>query len=370
MSASAGSDFKLEFEQREGAVLLLHDSPLRETLATDSLLKKYIAEHGTVMHDYVKGSLEPGLQMEELIFVTGTLKTGAWDSWTFMQSSSGNSISFNASVPNIIGAKLNYSRSFDSSSSPAYAWGPRDLPPAPSISSDAVSYRSSVASTLPTVGTSPEGAVDPGSVDPTSGSASSTSLQSPSSTPALLSPSGTSDFLSPSSTFVFPSPQGASARTSQQTLNLPANQCLLVSGYKFKHRLSGLVKRLRGAASPVALPYDRDDEDHSASGAANVNASPMLVSSSLDKLIKLTPTSQYYHPLDALLDYILLVTRCSICLDILCAHAHSLMIRTRTSIWRLLTTKILTKYFRLVLRHTTSDFTQRASGLLGRPGLA
>jgi hypothetical protein len=299
------------------------------------------------MHDYVQGSLEPDLQMEELIFVTGTLKTGAWDSWTFTQSSGGNSISFNASVPNIIGAKLNYSRSFDSSSSPAYAWGPRDLPPAPSISSDAVSYRSSVASTLPTVGTSPEDAVDPGSVDPTSGSEPSTSP---------LSPSSTSAFLSPSSTFVFPSPQGASARTSQQTLNLPPNQCLLVSGYKFKRRLGGLVRRLRGAASPVPLSQHHDDEDHSASGTANANASPMPVSSSLYTSIKLTTPFQSYHPLDALLDYILLVTRCSICVVILCAHAHPL--RTRTSTWRLLTTKILTTYFRSVLRRTTSDFAK------------
>jgi hypothetical protein len=340
-------------------VLLLHDSALRQTLGRDGFLKKYIAEHGTVMHDHVKGSLGIGLKMEELIFVTGTLKTGAWDSWTFTESSGGNSISFDVSVPNAVGATLNYSRSFDSSSSPAYAWGPSDLPPAPSISSDAVSHRSSIASTLPSIGTALESTADPGTSNTNALPSVGTSLEGAvdPGTLDLVSGSGASTYLlSPSSTSVLPSPQGASARTSQQSLNLPPNQCLLVSGYKFKHRLGGLVRRLRGAASAAPLSQDHDDDDHSASGTASASASPMPVSSSLYTSIKLTTPFQSYHPLDALLDYILLVTRCSICAVILCAHAHPL--RTRTSTWRLLTTKILTTYFRSVLRRTTSDFAK------------
>jgi hypothetical protein len=240
MGASASGKLKFKFEGREGAVLHLHNTAYKQTLGRDSFLRKYVAQHGPAMHDYVQGWLGLDLQMEELIFVTGTLKTAAWDSWTFTQSSRGNSISFDVSVPNAAGASLEYERSFDDSSSPAYAWGPRELPPAPSPTSDAVSNRSHSTSSA---GPSLERVVNTGDPLLTSNLWPSNSRLSTAGAPTVASPGF------------------GSARSSQQTLNLPANQCLLVSGYKFKYRFGGVLRHIRGAGAPRSDPPSSEGGD-------------------------------------------------------------------------------------------------------------
>jgi hypothetical protein len=241
MSASASGKLQFKFEDREGAVLHLHNTAYKQTLGRDSYLREYVAQHGRAMHGYVQGWLGLDLQMEELIFVTGTLKTAAWDSWTFTESSRGNSISFDVSVPNVAGASLEYERSFDDSSSPVYAWGPRELPPSPLPTSDAVSNRSRSTSS---VGPPLERVVEPGDPPLTSNLWPSTSRLSTAGAPTVASPGL------------------GSARTSQQTLNLPANQCLLVSGYKFKSRVRGFLRRILGAGAPRSDPPSSEGGDN------------------------------------------------------------------------------------------------------------
>jgi hypothetical protein len=240
MGASANGKLQFKIENREAAFLLLHNTAYLQTLGRDSLLRNYVAQHGPAMYDFVKGWLGLDLQMEELIFITGTLKTAAWDSWTFTQSSRGNSISFDVSVPNAAGASLEYERAFDDSSSPAYAWGPRELPPAPSPTSDAVSNRSRSTSSA---GPSLDRVVDTGDPPLTSNLWPSTSRLSTASAPTVASPGL------------------GSARSSQQTLNLPANQCLLVSGYKFKYRFGGFLRHIRGAGAPRSEPPSSEGGD-------------------------------------------------------------------------------------------------------------
>jgi hypothetical protein len=240
LSTNLGGNIKFTFENHEGAILLLPEPAYKQSLGRDAMLRKYIAAHGPSMYDFVKGELELELRMEDLIFVTGTVKAGAWDTWTITEASSGNSVSFDLSAPNTIGASLEWTRSFDDACSPAYAWGPADRPPAPPITSDAVSSRLGYDS----------------AAESSRSSFTSASVQHD----TASHPPSISDLGSPSSA-VMPLPPLSSTGGSQHLSGPHGDQCLLVAGYKFKRRFGAFLKSIRGGAGPWSLKQDRDYDD-------------------------------------------------------------------------------------------------------------
>jgi hypothetical protein len=217
---------QVSFEKREGAVLLLQQEAERQSIAADLLLRRYILRHAQEIEQFV-ASLSIRATMQDLIFVTGHVKTATWDTWTFRESSTDNSISFDVGAPGVASASVVYSRSYQATTSPAHAWGPQAHP---------VSVRPSTLMHEP----------------------SDSSTPSSSSHPLAIAPPG-------GEIAVDIAPSAVASSSAVGVRPLAFDQCLLVSGYKFKQRRFRIPERLRAAAGPDDLSGHKDEGEASAS---------------------------------------------------------------------------------------------------------
>jgi hypothetical protein len=219
--SSPGATISLSLDKREGAVLLLQQDAERQSIAADSLLRRYILRHAQDIDQFVQ-SLSLRATMHDLIFITGHVKTATWDTWTFRESSGDNSISFEAGASCMANASVAYSRSYHTESSPAHAWGPQGASP------------SSQSDSAPDVSPNPP-------------MARASSVYGRSRIAAAAHPE------MPSVSSIPGSLSSLDARV------VPYNQCLLVSGYKFKQRMLRIPDKLRASAGPHNLPGFEDE---------------------------------------------------------------------------------------------------------------
>jgi hypothetical protein len=108
----------------EGAVLALAAEACLQSIKRDDYLRRYLIKYGTEIYDFITNELGQSLEMDELLFVTGHVKTGAWASWAFKEASSMRSFSCQVSAGSLVNASGSQSRSCRTSESPSHSCGP------------------------------------------------------------------------------------------------------------------------------------------------------------------------------------------------------------------------------------------------------
>jgi hypothetical protein len=108
----------------EGAVLRLQGQAFRQSIGHDHHMRSYLVTHGAAIYDWFHAELKAkGKKMEDLMFVTGHVKTSAWATWTTREVSGSHSFSLTGVAP-CFGAGLEHSHSHMTSTSAAHACGP------------------------------------------------------------------------------------------------------------------------------------------------------------------------------------------------------------------------------------------------------
>ncbi|RDX53634.1 hypothetical protein OH76DRAFT_1320612, partial [Lentinus brumalis] len=75
---SAPQTFWFECVEDEGALLLLDSAAVTHITASPSVISAYMHEHILEWLEFVDHDLELGIQLQQLIFVSGTIKTRRW----------------------------------------------------------------------------------------------------------------------------------------------------------------------------------------------------------------------------------------------------------------------------------------------------
>jgi hypothetical protein len=260
-------EVKADFNSKKGEVAVLHlrEQAFSQSIGPDDHLGDYLIAHGAAIYDWVVHNRNlRRLKMENLIFVTGHVKTSAWATWAHREISGSHSFSCTGAGASCLGLGIQHSRSRTLSESPAHICGPNPV------------TRLLRASLLPSKPTSKKG--KKGKQPAASASEPQASIRSLES--AIVLQNGT---------------QLAELRKSlhksddvplEEAFILP-NQCLLVEGFRMQQRTSLLSRRARKGI-PVSGPDTSGalSDPHGpgstelGSSASNVSSSPATGSAS------------------------------------------------------------------------------------------
>jgi hypothetical protein len=212
----------------EGALLHLQEQSFSQSIGSDDYLRDYLIAHGAAIYDWVIRTRNlKRLKMEDLIFVTGHVKTSAWATWAHREISGSHSFSCTGAGASCLGVGVQHSRSHTLSESPAHACGPTPFtrllraPPAASKKGKKGKQPASNASGLQTSSRSLESAIV---------------RQDGMELAELRQSLHTSDDVPPEQASILP------------------NQCLLVEGFRMQQRPSLFPRR-----APKGIPLTATD---------------------------------------------------------------------------------------------------------------
>jgi hypothetical protein len=163
-SVQVNADFSSK--KGEGALLHLEEQSFSQSIGSDDYLRDYLIAHGAAIYDWVVRTRNlKRLKMEDLIFVTGHVKTSAWATWAHREISGSHAFSCTGAGVSCLGVGIQHSRSHTLTESPAHACGPTlhtrllRASPAPSKKGKKGKQPAAIASGLQTSSRSLESAI-------------------------------------------------------------------------------------------------------------------------------------------------------------------------------------------------------------------